>query len=309
MPGAPGADSCGCMVAHALGVPFMTVHGIPFITAPLGVPQAREGWGGTVRCEGGLRGCQQVAGGAVHDGPRHTLHHGARRAAGRVAWGALPLTLLSSWPPTGCAPTGPPTRPPARSPIHPPPVWLPPLAPRPADVARGRAQRALLGGHAHARRGRGLCLQPGHGAAAQALRTAARAAGQRALVRADAEARRQQLAARATAPGRAARREPVPPRTPRTRAGWARRGAVAYLRTTTSAGRPATPAPAPLHTPSPGPHRPHRAALRAPPPRAPRRRGVRRLRARRRRGCVVWVSARVWHLPDKRGLPRPRARV
>ncbi|KIZ04309.1 hypothetical protein MNEG_3644 [Monoraphidium neglectum] len=42
MPG-DWADSCGCVLAHSLGVPLMTVHGIPFITAPLSVPQFGSG--------------------------------------------------------------------------------------------------------------------------------------------------------------------------------------------------------------------------------------------------------------------------
>ena len=39
-------DSCGCVLAHKLGVPLMSVHAIPFLLLPLGVPQVGAGLGG-----------------------------------------------------------------------------------------------------------------------------------------------------------------------------------------------------------------------------------------------------------------------
>lgn len=40
----PGDDveSCGCILGHYLRVPVITVHGIPFLTAPLGTPQVGD---------------------------------------------------------------------------------------------------------------------------------------------------------------------------------------------------------------------------------------------------------------------------
>jgi hypothetical protein len=38
MPG-DDADSCGCIVGHLLRRPLVSLHAIPFITAPWGAPQ------------------------------------------------------------------------------------------------------------------------------------------------------------------------------------------------------------------------------------------------------------------------------
>ena len=41
MPG-DAYESCGCILSHLLRRPLLSLHGIPFITAPWGVPQASE---------------------------------------------------------------------------------------------------------------------------------------------------------------------------------------------------------------------------------------------------------------------------
>ena len=42
MPG-DEVDSCGCALSHMLRLPLITVNGVPFLTAPLSVPQVRRG--------------------------------------------------------------------------------------------------------------------------------------------------------------------------------------------------------------------------------------------------------------------------
>lgn len=54
-----GGDSCGCVLAHRLRAPLVTMHSVPFLTAPRGVPQVcvcvrlqmsgRGGGGGSLR--------------------------------------------------------------------------------------------------------------------------------------------------------------------------------------------------------------------------------------------------------------------
>jgi hypothetical protein len=40
----PHSDSCGCVLSHLLGVPFIDINGHPMVDAPVTVPQVRCAW-------------------------------------------------------------------------------------------------------------------------------------------------------------------------------------------------------------------------------------------------------------------------
>jgi hypothetical protein len=45
----PHSDSCGCVMSHLLGAPFIDINGHPLIDAPVTVPQVRVGRAATAQ--------------------------------------------------------------------------------------------------------------------------------------------------------------------------------------------------------------------------------------------------------------------